>query len=433
MFYIITYATHSERYFELLKKSCPDIIVLGYGEKWNGLYNKIISTVNFCKSKQPDDIICFIDGFDSVVLTSKEEILEKYKSFNTPLVFSQDISTSSIIIKYGQDKVFGKCKNARLNSGLYIGTAETIIDFWKDMKKTEASDQAYASRTCNKKIYMKIDVEHKLFYNYSTADTIEVKNNNSIFINNNKYPTSVISAPANNSMNDILTQLNYKNLPVVKYDFKYRISTYAKYYINEFILALIIVGVFIYFKNIPFSIVLSFLLLFSFLEYELYVKHINISNINKILYLIVDFIHLCVPFFVIYLVIQLDCNIQKLLLLNIFYFIVIGLFFYFKRCVLSIISNKLTDTPNCPFYGEIDRLGYMFKLDKPYKKYYGDCKKYNTTKLWMDGNIITVIIVILLNIYCVWKISTGTSCIKSTGFDIFNWGSTRKSFKKKFK
>lgn len=32
MFYIATYATHSERYFEILK-DYPDIIILGYGKK----------------------------------------------------------------------------------------------------------------------------------------------------------------------------------------------------------------------------------------------------------------------------------------------------------------------------------------------------------------------------------------------------------------
>ena len=415
MFYIVTYATHSERYFELLKQSCPDIIVLGFGEKWNGLYNKILSTVNFCKSKKPDDIICFIDGFDSVVLTSKEEILEKYKSLNIPLVFSQDITTSSIIIKYGQDKVWGKCKNNRINSGLYIGTAEKIIDFWKDMKETEASDQAYASRTCRKKNYMKIDDEHKLFYNYSSADTINIKNN-SIFINNNTYPTSVISAPANNNMNDVLSQLNYKNLPEIKYDFKYRISTYAKYYINEFILALLIVGIFVYFKNIPFSIIISLIFVCSFLEYEVYLKHIDTTNTNKLLYLIIDFMHLFICFLIIYLMINFECNIQKLLLLDIIYFSVISVFFYFKRCILTIISNKLINNKNYePWNSPEHRISYLFDINKSYEQTNEFINKSNSD-LWMNGNIIIVNIIIVLHIYCLWKISTGTSCIPITSF-----------------
>ena len=117
MFYIITYATHSSGYFELLKQSCPDIIILGWGEKWNGFGDKIKATVEFCKTKKPDDIVCCIDGFDSIVLTSKEEIYKKYKSFNIPLIFSNGASSSSIFVKYIQDKLFGKCKSKRLNAG----------------------------------------------------------------------------------------------------------------------------------------------------------------------------------------------------------------------------------------------------------------------------------------------------------------------------
>jgi hypothetical protein len=414
MFYIVTYTTHSERYFELLKQSCPDIIVLGYGEKWNGFNDKVKASVKFCKSKQPDDIICFVDGFDSVVLTSKEEILEKYKTFDIPLVFSQDMTTSSIIIKYGQDKVFGRCKNKRLNAGLIIGTAESIIDFWSDIQENE-DDQEYATRKCKKINYMKIDVENKLFYNYSSADTINIKNN-SLFINNNKYPTSIISAPANNNINHILSQLNYKNLPDNKNDFKYRISTYGKYFIKEFILALLIVSIFVYFKNIPFSIIISLIFVCSFLEYELIVKHLDTTTINKILYLIIDFIHLFICFFIIYLMINFDCNIQKLLLLDIIYFSIIGLFFYFKSCILTIISNKLINKQNCSWNGYSHRISYFFDINKSYEKCSDTNSNINTTELWMNGNIINVSIIILLNIHCLWKISTGTSCIPINGF-----------------
>jgi hypothetical protein len=412
MFYIVTYATHSERYFELLKQSFPDIIVLGYGEKWNGFNDKVKASVKFCKSKQPDDIICFVDGFDSVVLTSKEEILEKYKTFDIPLVFSKELFPHNFFKKYIKDKIFGRCKNKHLNSGLYIGTSKSIIEFWKDMQEKE-DDQTYATQKCKKINYMKIDVENKLFYNYSSADTINIKNN-SIFINNNTYSTSVISAPGNNNINHILTQLNYKNLPEIKYYFKYRISTYGKYFIKEFILALLIVGIFVYFKNIPFSIIISLIFVCSFLEYELIVKHLDATTtINKILYLIIDFIHLSIIFFLIYLAINFECNIKKLLLLDIIYFSIIGLFFYFKRCILTIISNKLINKQNCSWNGCSHRISYFFDINKSYET----CPdNKNTTELWMNGNIINVSIIILLNIHCLWKISTGTSCIPINGF-----------------
>ncbi len=426
MFYIITYATHSERYFELLKQSCPDIIVLGYGEKWNGFNDKVKATINFCKSKQKDDIICFVDGFDSVVLTSKEEILEKYKSFDVPLVFSSGASSSSIFVKYTQDKLFGKCKHKRLNSGLFMGTSKSIIDFWKDIQEKE-DDQTYATKQCKKIDYMTIDNEHKLFYNYSSADTINIKNN-SLFVNSSKLSTSIISCPGNNNINSILSQLKYTNLPEIKYDFKYRLSTYATAFIKEFIIALLIVGIFIYFKNIAYSIIISLLLFFSFIEYELYIKHMDISKTNKLLYLILDAIHISVTLFILWIIINVDCSIQKLLLINIFYFIIIACFFYFKRCFITIISNKLLNNENNTWNSPNDRISYFFVMDKPYEKIITDNKKISN--LWMNGNIVTISAIILFNMYCLWKISTGASCIKPTGFGIFKQVSNRKYIKK---
>ena len=145
MFYIVTYATHSQTYFEILKQSCPDMIVLGWGEKWNGFNDKIKGTVAFCKSKKPGDIVCFVDGFDSVVLTSKDDILKRYKSLDSPLVISQAGVAPSIMGKYLQDKLFGKCNDQRLNSGLYMGTAESIVDFWGEMQDQD-DDQTNAKQ-----------------------------------------------------------------------------------------------------------------------------------------------------------------------------------------------------------------------------------------------------------------------------------------------
>ena len=129
MFYIITYATHSERYFETLIQNTPEIIVLGMGMPWNGFYDKIKGVIDFCRTKNPEDIVLYIDAFDSVILSSREEILEKYYSLESPLVFSKGANSSSILVKYSQDKLFGKCKNQRLNAGLFMGTSASMLDF----------------------------------------------------------------------------------------------------------------------------------------------------------------------------------------------------------------------------------------------------------------------------------------------------------------
>jgi hypothetical protein len=260
MIYIVTYATHNERYFDILKQSCPDIIVLGYGKKWNGFSDKVNAVVEFCKSKNPDDIVCFVDGFDSIILSSKEEILEKYKKFNAPLVFSKDIPNITTIHKYIKDKIFyGRCKEEVLNS----------------------------------------------------------------------------------------------------------------------------------------------------------IKNLDVEFSKKILYLLIDSIHISFIFFIYYLFFNYECNIQKLLFLNIVFFIHILLFFYFKRCIITIISNKVINAKEENVWkGLPHRLFYFLDL----KSSYTSDNIKNPSEEWMKGNRINIIIIILLNIYCLWKINRGTTCIRKNGY-----------------
>jgi hypothetical protein len=234
-----------------------------------------------------------------------------------------------------------------------------------------------------------------------------------VIINDNSVSTSVISAPGANDMNAILEQLEFTDLPTIEYDFKSRWNTYSGKFIGEFILAALIVLVFVYFKNISISTRIAVVLVCLFLEYELMVKHLDISNQNKALYLLVDALHVITVLVVIYLLINLECNLPKLFLLNIIYFVVILTFFYFKRCILSIISNDLLDQPHSPWSGPNERFLYFLDLEKPYVK--KATENANYTHLWMEGNKITVILILLLNIYCSWKIYRGDVCVPTSG------------------
>ena len=119
MFYVVTYATHSEKYFDLLKQY-PCLIVLGFGEKWTGFHGKAIAVVEFCKKVKSDDIVCVVDGFDTLILESPDEILKRYNEFDKDLVFSSSLQTV-FTNKYFLDRVFGTCDGKRLSAGMYIG------------------------------------------------------------------------------------------------------------------------------------------------------------------------------------------------------------------------------------------------------------------------------------------------------------------------
>jgi hypothetical protein len=382
--HIITYATHEERYLPLLKQSCPDLVILGMGEKWNGFQDKVWATVNYCK-EHPHEIICFIDGFDSIVLDN--EILSRYESFDSPLVMSHAANHKSVGVKYIQDKMFGKCNEERLNSGMYIGTSEAIISFWENYDGGD--DQQYATQTC-KDIDMKIDTEHLLFYNYSPDDTIQVRHGQ-LYVNDTQ--PCVISCPGNASINPYLTELGYTP-PDIKYDWTYRFRTYLKHFLPEILLVTIILAT-LFYVSFPLSIAMSFLLFTTFLEYELHIKHYPISPFLKFICVLIDVVHMAFFLLVLYFIFSSGCNLKKIILLDTMYLIVVLSFFHFKRCIIAIVQNKIIQK-TVAWTGPFDRINYFLKPEKQYIS-------TGTTKGWIEANKSTCLMIILANIYCLFK------------------------------
>ena len=67
-FKVITYATHSQGMFDELKKRYPDLVVLGWGEKWTGYTDKSKAVIKYIEKMNDDDIVIVIDGFDSKII-----------------------------------------------------------------------------------------------------------------------------------------------------------------------------------------------------------------------------------------------------------------------------------------------------------------------------------------------------------------------------
>ena len=226
MFYLITYATHDERYFKFLKNRVHK--VLGFGKTWNGFHDKVNAVIEFCESVEPDDIVCFVDGFDSMILGTDQEILAAYKALGHELVFSKEKTIlDSKADMYVFKKNFSECIENRLNSGLYIGRAQSIAEFWRDMKPSQ-DDQRYA---CAKGPY--VDLENKLFYNFSKLDT-DVTRDADGFIYKNGKKVIIIGMPANETIrSDVIAQPKYIRL----------IKAYWKNWIPEILLICVLIYV----------------------------------------------------------------------------------------------------------------------------------------------------------------------------------------------
>jgi hypothetical protein len=369
MFYIITYSSDDKIYLNKLIEYYPDIIILNFE-------NKINEIINFCKNKNPDDIVCSIDSSDFLILESNDIILEKYKSFNKELIFSKGSNPSSIFIKYIEDKLFGKYKNIRLNSSLYIGTCRSIIDFWQDIKE---NNNFYVIERCNIVDYVMIDEDNKIFYNNSLKDNMSYKLN----ISN-------------------ISIINKENIFVDKLKF----NSLLHYFIFDFFIIILIIIILFLLRNYNniIKIIIVIIIFSLFLEYELFIKHIhNVSNINKFLYLIIDFIHILLVFFIIYLFINLEGNIRKLIILNTSFFIMILLFFYYKRCILTIIAYNFlnSDYELISWNGPFDRIRYLLFVDKEYKDKYKS--KDELFFIWFNEQKISIFLLIILNLYILYK------------------------------
>jgi hypothetical protein len=273
-----------------------------------------------------------------------------------------------------------------------IGISSAIIDFWKDFQGGD--DQFYATQQCKTKNIF-VDVNNELLYNYSEQDNVEVKEKR-IFVNN-KYPC-IIGCPGLKNINFILKELNYTHLPNklnINYDFF--IKTHATLLIPELVLFIFIAYIF-YLFHLPYSIGISAIFICIFLEYELNLKHYDIHGLYKFIYLLNELIHLLITFAIFYLLFNLECSIEKLLILDILYLICIFLFFIFKRCILSILSEKIIGS-HYTFTGIPHKINYFTNYNTEYIK-----NEKNNTVDWMNGNIRVCFIIIILNLYCLSKI-----------------------------
>lgn len=129
---LVTVATHHGGYFSFLKKSCQrydaDLIILGWGQKWTGFSMKFKLMIDFLKNVPPDELVCFIDAYDVILLRPLDELEEFfrmfYKTMGSKIIIGCDKAHWATHIL--SSHVFGKVHGKVLNSGTYIGFAKDL-------------------------------------------------------------------------------------------------------------------------------------------------------------------------------------------------------------------------------------------------------------------------------------------------------------------
>jgi hypothetical protein len=187
---VVTYATHSFGTFEEIVGNPYGIHVdvLGFGTKWTGFMDKIKGVVEYLERLPHNEIVIFIDGFDSKIQKPLDGLEEKFKSLNCKVLISKDPQISG---EYITKKIFSTCTNNQTaNSGLYMGEAKFLRIFLSSVIDQDSDDdQRNFNSTCSQYDWVKTDSKNEIFYNVHA-------------LKNNEIPTDVyfISYPATPSI-----------------------------------------------------------------------------------------------------------------------------------------------------------------------------------------------------------------------------------------
>ncbi len=250
--YFITYATHSERLFDLLLESATrnniKLNVIGMGDKWIGWKKRAEYILNHLENLDDNMIVCHIDGFDSIILSNAEEIYNKFINYynNKKVVFSSDDS-ANFLVKYFKLKKFNLCRNHFISAGLYIGYNYYIQHLLKMFINSDhTDDQRFFTLLCDDPNMsdIGIDSDNILFYNYQYFDTSNLNYYNNRLYFKNSDPC-IISAPGNINITNILSNFNYKyvqknNKAGINYIFRNLTGTISFFYVEIMFLISII-------------------------------------------------------------------------------------------------------------------------------------------------------------------------------------------------
>ena len=130
----VTYATHGGkddrfcRAVESAIRSDYELVILGWGDKWLGLSQKLKAAQSYAQALPPNDMILFTDAFDVLYVNSGDKIVNEFIKFNTDIVFSAECGCWPHIIENKGKACFEDYPKSPtpyryLNSGTWIGRA----------------------------------------------------------------------------------------------------------------------------------------------------------------------------------------------------------------------------------------------------------------------------------------------------------------------
>jgi hypothetical protein len=268
---LLTFATDPNGYYNILLQSAQkngyEVKTLGMGQKWGGLMTKYQYTNDYIQSlpeSQNDDVIVFLDGYDTFVLQEKDNLMDRYNSFGKPLVFSTQWNRkNSDKFTHFLISTFSSGHKDVYNSGAYMGPVWALKEKFKlicnvcDCNMLSLNDQKELNRVRNIKPeffekYTAVDKEGYIFMNasyYSCAaygpilrnipwfTDIDVEKKNGQIINKNTGIEPIfISGPGNVNLEPFILYKGYEQKDIITRDSNKFLLGFIKEYPYEFLI-----------------------------------------------------------------------------------------------------------------------------------------------------------------------------------------------------
>ena len=176
---LVTVATHSQSYFPFLLESCErygaELVVLGFNQPWRGFNQKNLLMKEYLDTLAPDEIVCFIDAYDVLLLRPLEDLEALFVSFNkntgARIVVGCDLTVNGNYTLYARF-YYGACNNKYVNSGTYIGYASDLRDMMafiiqETLGDTMADDQIMIRKYCSATNNVHIDCDRIFFLTFA--------------------------------------------------------------------------------------------------------------------------------------------------------------------------------------------------------------------------------------------------------------------------
>ena len=218
--HIITVATKPGGYLKWLEQSCKrngtNLIILGMGSEWQGYITKYILMNEYLNKIPEEDIICFVDAYDVIMLQHidilRKKFIEYTENTDYKLICAADCTkktdflTSIWVTWYYNIR---KDQDTIINSGTYIGYAGYINLMYQNMIEIYKSNNLLSDdQFLLNKFYIDhkneilIDKNNKFFLCEGLQSIIHTKKDSDDFV--------FIHRPANNEMISVLIQNGYK-------------------------------------------------------------------------------------------------------------------------------------------------------------------------------------------------------------------------------